>query len=241
MNINRKNFINYIIFIIFINIIFINLSYSASTCKYTSEIQECINANKPWAWSWPRSIKDFVCLQSNNTEEVTYQIVLDKKFKKVDKDIDLFLSNLENDKWKYFWSQRTSSFLLGVQDIYDKFYIDGEYWVRYHDLCDVSKSGSILQESMTCLWWSSTIDQSKWFFARSDCMTLAQSKLNIYKKVAINILKSNKHEVRKDDRKKHTNEQKTKYDEVIDLFRINLSYLERILSKLIEKTKTVYK
>jgi len=53
-------------------------------------------------------------------------------------------------------------------------------------------------------------------------MDLAVSKLGIYRQVASDILKSNKHEARKDDRRKHTQAQKTKYDEIKDLFMINL-------------------
>jgi len=250
----NKKFIYYIVFIFLINISFIDFWYSAAICKYNSEITKCINANKPWAWSWPESIKDFVCLQSNNKEEITYQIVLDKKFKKVDEDIEKYLKNLEDNKWRYFWSQKTESFLWGIQDIYDKFDIFWEYWVKYNNLCKVwysekitlpetgiSLKWSILEDSMACLWWKTNINQAKDFFTRSTCMNLAESKLEIYRKVARDVLKSNKNEARKDDRRKHTADQKTKYDEIIELFRINLSYLERILSKLVEKTRNVYK
>jgi len=68
-------------------------------------------------------------------------------------------------------------------------------------------------------------------------MSLAITKLDIYKEVAVDIMKTNKHEIRVDDRKTHTQKQREKYDSVLDLFRINLSYMERIWKKWVSKTK----
>jgi len=239
----NKKFINYIIFIIIINIVFINFWYSANSeeCNYTCKIDICLKANKPWASSWPLSIKDFLCIQSNDKEKITYQIILDDKFKKVDKKIENYLSKLEKEKWRYFWSQKVESPLIWINDIYKKLSSPlWEYWKEYYDLCDAWNSGSISTESIDFLWWSANIKAAKWFFANSTCMNLAVSKLWVYRQVASDILKSNKHEARKDDRKKHTQAQKTKYDQIKDLFMINLWYLERIWSKVVEKTRNVY-
>jgi len=69
-------------------------------------------------------------------------------------------------------------------------------------------------------------------------MSLAISKLYIYKEVAVDIMKFNKQEIREDDRKTHMQTQRKKYDEVLDLFRLNLSYMERIWKMWVSKTKS---
>ena len=229
-------FLPIIFFVLLTSSYFIKSWYSEEvvlSCWYTNEIEQCFAENFSPDWNWsPNSIEEFVCLDSSNKEEIVYQIVLDKKFTEVDLKIEEYLAWLEKDKWKYFWENRTDSYLQWVQTIFDKLDIFWEYRVEYNNRCISWNNDSILRESMACLWWKTNLVYSKDMFSHSKCMALAESKLNIYKEVAVDILKVNKHEVRMDDRKDYEKSQRTKYDEVSDLFRLNLWYVERIWKKL---------
>ena len=237
-------FISFIVFTILSVAFFITSLYSntaSATCSYIGGIQQCFAENFPEGgglW-FPESIEDFVCLQSNNKEEIVYQIVLDKNFKEIDDKIEEYLSGLELEKDKYFWENKSESFLNWIQQIYDDFGEKGPYYKEYLDLCDPKKwlEDTILTESIACLDWEISNLWWKNFFVDSYCMSLAITKLDIYKEVAVDIMKTNKHEIRVDDRKTHTQKQREKYDSVLDLFRINLSYMERIWKKWVSKTK----
>jgi hypothetical protein len=83
-----------------LGIIFPYFSVSAlEDCPYLSQYLECIEANRSGS---PRSITDFVCIASENTNEVMYNIVLDMKFKEIDRELTQECSNLENSKGYYF-------------------------------------------------------------------------------------------------------------------------------------------
>ena len=62
-------------------------------------------------------------------------------------------------------------------------------------------------------------------------MDLAKIKLHISRQVAYNILMLNKQQILKDERKKYVQEERTKYDKLLNAFMINLGYLGRILHK----------
>lgn len=236
--------VSFITLILLLGAFFIKSWYSnteGSSCAYNGEVQQCFAENFPeWWWiGFPESIEDFVCLQSNNKEEIVYQIVLDKKFKEIDEEIETYLSGLESEKDKYFWPDKKESYLEWVQQIYDDFKIYWKYWEKYLELCSPSSwDESILKETMSCLWWEISNLWSKDFFKDTTCMSLTTSKLDIYKEVAFDIMKYNKYEIREDNRKTHMQSQREKYDGVLDLFRINLSYMERIWKKWVSKTKT---
>ena len=142
---------------------FVNTWYSEidNICSYTDKIEQCFYEN----WSWfPESIEEFVCLQSNNEEEIVYQIILDEKFKEVDEKIEVYLQGLETDKWKYFWVSKTESYLEWVKTIYEKLSKNWEYWKLYQKRCMLWNDDSILEESIACLWWETNIDYSKNMF-----------------------------------------------------------------------------
>ena len=225
----KKYFILFFLVFIFLNTAFLNISFSddsADQCVYREQINSCILENNAPNWN-PNLFTAFVCLQSNNTEEITYQIVLDNKFREIDDKIEEYLLELELKK---------KSYLEWVQEIYNNFSKNWKYYEKYLNMC----KRDILYESVACLWWKTSIFTSKDFFPESTCMNLANSKLGIYKQVAIDIIKTNKHEVRQNERKIYNQKQRWMYDEVLDMFRINLSYMERMWRKWTSKTKNTY-
>jgi hypothetical protein len=71
-------------------------------------------------------------------------------------------------------------------------------------------------------------------------MVLAETKLNVYKQVAFDILILNKMYIRKDSMKKYVIEERKKYNILLDIMMVNIGYIERILSKWPSKIKNPY-
>lgn len=207
----------------------------AEECKYTKEINDCSNAVK---WWYNRNINDFVCINDQNAEKRIYQIVLDKKFKEVDKIAEDYLYSLQENKDYYFWENKKQNVFEALFWIEKLFW---DYWDlrwEYKVLCD----WQIIKETLDCLWTTS-ISQWKDFLKddKSDCMWLVSTKLDIYFQVASDILKLNKQQVRFDSRKTFVQSERNFYDVLSDLFSINLWYLERIWMKTPTLTKRPYK
>jgi cell division FtsZ-interacting protein ZapD len=68
-------------------------------------------------------------------------------------------------------------------------------------------------------------------------MSLAKTKLAVYRQIAIDLLKLNKKQVKKDYSKKYMQEQRTKYDNLIENMSINKNYINKIDQKWNVKTK----
>lgn len=223
---------------VFWGILFISLLipkvFSAWVCEYSGNIDECVEANKSWS---PLAIEDYICIQDKSTERIAYQIVLDKKFSLVDEEIEDYLTNLEKDKDYYFWKAAISDFLEAINDIWKKLWKNWYYWEKYKNYCTVWKANgqtndeSIQAEVFTCLWWTVSIANAKDFFRESDCMWLAELKLELYEDVAHDILTLNKHYVRQDEKKLFIQTERWKYDEIVELFMINIWYVEKIWRK----------
>jgi len=231
---------SFFIFFIFI----VNNSFAwdfdiSSNCSYAWEIQTCMEANKNWN---RRSIENPICINSKNIVEIAGQIILDKEFKTQDKKIENYISMLEENKDYYFWKNSSENFLKAIDDIEAKFSLTWEYWKAYLDLCNPSKPNSILTQTINC--FSGEIankEAKKYFLEDTSCVALAMTKLEIYKQVTYDILKLNKNQVKKDEIKKYTQSQRTKYDKLLDIIMINIWYMERLWKKWPSKTKNPLK
>ncbi len=221
---------------IFLFFIIINYSYwELVSCKYSSKIQECLdNQNSP------RTITDFPCIQAW-TGEIIFQIILDEKFKQLDKKIEDYLLNLEQKKDYYFWPNKQEPFTNGINDI--EYYL-WEWWEfekEYKKLCD----WGIIKEANSCfLEWIP--NQLAWKFLKKDdnlqniCELTYKTSLLNYRQTAYILLKENKAQIIKDEHKKFTQKQRSKFDELLDLIMVNLWYLERLWAKWRSKTKNTY-
>ena len=213
---------------------FLNTSYSEDS-KYASEIQMCIKENEWWN---PLSIEEFVCISSKNKEEIAYQVVLDKMFKEIDDEIEDYLIQLEEDKDYCFGKHAQKTYIECINDVYSKFNEIWEYHERYKELCN----WKILEETMKFLWWKTSIAIWQDFINRNKgvCLSLVKTKLSINKYIAINILKLNKYQIRKDERKKYFQKERKKYDNLLDNIMVNLGFLERIWQKTSSFTRNPY-
>lgn len=205
-------------------------------CDYTSDIDECVRANREWN-PGPLAIDDYICIQDLSTERISYQIVLDKTFSEIDDKIEEYLQWLEDSKSYYFWKNAVSNFLEAVNDISNKFWIHWFYWIKYKNLCSVENIDWSLNEesiqalTVACLWWKVSSANAKDYFKSSDCMWLAEIKLALYEDVAYDILRLNKHQVRKDEKKLFLQNERNKYDMLLEVFMVNIWYVERVWRK----------
>lgn len=223
-----------IIFLLFFCLFFAEVN--AEDCKYTSEIEECDNAFEDGE---TLSIEDFVCINDKSPEKRIYQIVLDKKFKEIDKQAEESLSKLEESKDYYFGEKKKEDFLEATNLIESTFWWWKELYLKYKPLCD----SEIVQETINCLPKQTTTVNRVWDFLKDqkgDCLWLVETKLKINTSVAYNILKLNKEKTRQDSKKTYVQKERTFYDKLSELFSINAWFLERIWKKTPTYTKKPY-
>lgn len=209
---------------------------SNMSCWYASNYNKCVLANQTWE---ARSIEDFVCIEQKWWwERMLLQIILDEKFKEIDKDAEEYLEKLEESKDYYFWAEPQESFLVALDDISANFAQYESYWQRYNAVCN----GIIAAELMSCVETITTTNIAS-FLSKSDvwkCEALFETKLEIYARVAYDILKLNRLAVRQDDRKEYVIQQRDKYNWVMQLMLNILGYVERIVNGWVTKTKDPY-
>ena len=232
----------FIFFVYLFSILYIQNVYWA--CEFTSEIQKCHTANQN---DTTREIKDFVCLADKwNPQYYTYQIILDKRFQEIDTQVEEYISNLEKNKWYYFWNQQQENFIDGVKNITNIFEKTGEFGKQYMQVCSNMNKAVLdcqADESLKDIYpnKTSSVEISNAFDyypeANSDCVALSQQKLDIYKQVSFDILYLNKTAVSTDNLKLYQQEQRSKYDKLLSKFMINLGYVERIWAKWPAKIK----
>ncbi len=205
-------------------------------CQYKWPFEQCLAANKDGS---TRTIEDFVCLASSNYFEIMAQIILDKEFKKIDKEVDTYFKNLEDNKSYYFGKDSKEPFTNAIDVIEDKFDIYGEFGMKYLWVCGATSEAWVLQQTINCFGWSIPADEStKYFLSDTSCKNLILTKLEVNKQVAYDVLKLNKHQIKKDEDKTHMQRERNKYDKLLEIIMVNVGYLERIWKKWPSKTKS---
>lgn len=176
-------------------------------CEYSWKFEQCVVANRNGT---TRTIKDFVCLQSNDWENILDQIILDVKFQEIDEEVYEYLDALSNDK-EFVVDDPNEA----IDDVTNNLWLEGYYYKKYKELCH----GGILAERASCTWsvpnviaWSRLKGSSM----SRECMTLVENKLDIYTKVADGILKLNKSEVIQDAHQEYVQQERTKYNALLD-------------------------
>jgi hypothetical protein len=154
---------------------------------------------------------------------------------------------LSSSKNYYFWKEKKSSFFQGVDIIGLKFGRFWEYWQEYNKVCDPSREDWVFLETLACMdavdgegVTRTTIDRTYTFFEWASCIQLAEKKLSIHELVAYDLMKVNKAAIRRDNRKRFMQNQRGKYENLLNLMRINVWYMERIWKKWPSKTKDAH-
>lgn len=208
-----------LIFLIFIFSIFsFDLVY---WCEYKSYIDECVSANKSWTTN---SIDDFVC-RIWSYEEIAYQVVLDWEFKKLDKEMDKYIEDLEKNKNYYFWKERKKSYIDWINDIETK---KKYFRKKYIGICWTT----IISKVMSCMKDEKvSTENTKDYFKITGCEKLVEKKLEIFNDVAFAVFMLNKKQIKTDEKKTYDQIERKNYDLLLDIMMVNLWYLERIWKK----------
>lgn len=169
---------------------------------------------------------------SYSWNEDIFQQSVDNHFGKIDKKIEIYLNNLNKEKNHCFWKDKKQNFVECIDEIEKNF---DNYTIEYNNSCiKILKETIDKWEYISSLEAQKFIDNKKW---TNLCTELYDFKIKIYRWVAYDILKKNKYQILKDENKLFTQEQRKKYDKLLDLIRINLWYIERLWKKWPSKTK----
>ncbi|MCP4523323.1 MAG: hypothetical protein GY828_03825 [Candidatus Gracilibacteria bacterium] len=213
-------------------------------CEYTTEISQCITEN---AKDLPqvRGISDSLC-SVGTAEEIAYQIIFDKEMNKVDLVIEQYLENFQLNKGYYFGAKKKKNFLDAINNISNIYKSNGQFGKLYGEVCN-----SITEKVLTCVGDKSleeffgqggasvSISNASRYLspANTECHSLSQIKLAIYKQVNFDVLLLNKLQVSKDEKRLYHQQQRVSYDDLSMKMLINIGYIERIWAKWPSKTK----
>jgi len=213
------------------------------SCSYSGKFNTCIENQ----WQ-ARTIKDFICLERDIKNKkwenikrpfwvILSQIILDEKFKEIQNEILEWMKKLSESKGENFCATATESGLKAIDDIYKNFPEEWYYWGKFKTLCEWWE---ILTEIAKCTWGVPNIEAKNFLWnggvSSNKCMQDAAVFLSISRQVAKDTLKLNKIQCRKDSRKKHFQEERTKYDAIVDTMRVIIGHLERMLNGWVTKT-----
>nr|MDD3720339.1 hypothetical protein [Candidatus Gracilibacteria bacterium] len=230
----KKSFIFFLVFLFFTAGVYsLKADNTNTSCKYQDKIDECFNANQNGD---ANSIEDYICAQSSDKEEIAYQIILDLKFKEIDKEAVKFLDSLQKGKDYYFGPNKQATYIDGINYINEAFGKYGTLWKKYKSFCDPTDNTSIIKDYLSCSKYTTTVEASQ-YFTETECMTLVEYKLNTFKKIAYNVLGTNKLQVMRDYRKKQFQTTRTMYDNLIDNMNINLDDITKINNQWNYKTQ----
>ena len=190
-------------------------------CEYTSQLEQCIAANKNGN---PRSIEDFECLASTDSEEILMQIILDDKFKEVQKRGIEYLDKMEKDA-----QAASTDPMLVVDENINYFGKEGILSKEFSKLC----KQDILAARLECTGGKAPNVSVSNFLTNvsqsNECMQLADQYLQIANSVAERIVKKNRSLAGSSDpHQEYNGELRTKYEEVMKLLRQILWDIERI-------------
>lgn len=222
----------YYIFLIIFSFFLSDWVYSNSNwCKYQAQINQCNSANKNGTVRW---IEDFVCIVWTY-EELTYQVILDMEFKKLDNEMDTYVANIEKNKNMYFWKSSQKTYIDWVNDIEKK---KSYFYKEYRNKCWIS----LIKEVTACNKNNKTsIKNAKKYFVESDCMLLVNKKLEIFDDITFSILMQNWQQIKADEKKVYDQWQRRNYNKLLDILMINIWYIERIWRKTPSITSIVHK
>ena len=122
-----------------------------------------------------------------------------------------------------------------VDELEQQLWISWPYAMIYTKACDKALENTIKKQEKQTIWSKTSLDITdniNWI-----CHKIIAQKLDFYKTVWYRILKENKYNVLKDETKKLTQKDRTKYSKVLDLAKNVLWNMERMKDKWPSKTK----
>jgi len=174
-------------------------------------------------------------------DENIFQEEINKNFKSIDDKAELFLDNLNKSKNYCFGPNRQMTFVECSDYIEKVFSINSDELVNweiwYAKACENALVATIQkQKDKAISAVEAKIILAKDYWSKS-CSELYKFKLSVFKSVAYDILKKNKYAILRDEHKKYTQKNRTLFDDLLDGFRVSLSYIERLWKGWTSKTK----
>jgi len=208
----------------------------SGSCEYKGDFDRCMAAQTPGT---TREIDDFVCIASSEEYNVLGQIILDKKFKDIDKEIEEYIFKLEEAKDYYFGQNAQKPFLDGLDDINELFKVGGVWYNQYMKICDINSKDGVIHAMGQCMKDGTLPDvaTASYFTGDTVCEALVKQKLRIAENIAHIMLPLNKIQVQKDENKKHQQKERDQYDKLLQVMMENIGYIERVWKKWPSKTK----
>lgn len=218
-------------------------TFSAETCKYTAKIEECTSAINSFAGrkletiipgGAIKSIEDFPCIQ-DAPEKRVFQIAMHENFTLIDEELESYLEKLYAAKEFYFGKNAQYNYYDALNHIYEQRKM---FRQKYYTACQTA-----YEETGECVGdeevGSLSIKEAKDYIQKWSwiCYDLVEKKVMIFTEVAYNGLLMNRQKVLQDRKMLYDHGQITKYNEVLDLMRINLSYVERLWKKTVKFMK----
>ena len=217
-------FRKYLIFLSIVAFFYVGTTYAA-WCKYKVQINTCMNANTSWT---NKSLDKCVCPSTRVYEQVAFQVILDFEFKKLDEEMEKYISDLEKYKSIYFWVDRQRNYIDWINDIHTK---KRFFYVEYLHICN----NIVKKEVLACMDDEKmTITEAKWFFMDKgrSCRLLVDKKLEIFQNVTFNVLMWNKQQIKADEKKIYDQWERRSYDNLLEMMMINFWYIERVWMKI---------
>gem|GEM_PF-2139814 len=98
-----------------------------------------------------RTIEDFLCIADKNEYNVLGNIILDDKFKKIDKEVEEYIFKLEEAKDYYFGKNAKEPFLDGLDDINERFKVGGVWYNKYMEICNINSEDGVIRTMGQCM------------------------------------------------------------------------------------------
>lgn len=199
-----------------------SVSAEELSCAYEDKFNQCIVANQNGT---ARSIEDFICRETSDRNQILDQIILDTEFKKYDTEILSFIDSLKADKEASVLDPNRI-----IDDIMKNLAREGYYHKKYKAICNgglVAKRFSCTEEIPNTIGVNYLNGGN--FDGRS-CISLANTKVDIHRQVAYDIIKRNKSEVFLDQKQVFQQTERSYYGILLDLKRFITWAIERLAS-----------
>lgn len=222
--------------LVFLSIFWVNWVFAeewwTESCEYLWKFEQCVVANQNGT---SESIEEFVCPPTRDRSKILDQVILSTKFQEIDTEVLLFLDELRNNKQRILDEPNAV-----IDDVWYYLSKGGYYYRQYQQVCN----SWLLAERLRCtneipnVVWALYLDG--WNYDGRPCMSLVETKTIAHNWVANNIILMSKWEVQNDTKQLFRQEERERYNLLMDLIRVILGQLERLANGITHWTENPY-
>ncbi len=212
----------------------VTLVVPLASAGYEGQIRACLEAREQGR---AKTIKEYVCPDGvMGDQDVAYQVVLDSEFRKIDRDAERRLKDMQSRMGKDFVDMDKD-----VSNWFDSTSKDSEFSDRYEKVCgDLSDPKNVLRQTVDAFAEEGgvTTDSQTVRFAANPawCDALVKRKLAAYRHTARLFAEQNVYESYDRDKKDLVNRLKDEYRNFLMKWMIYIGETSRIKDKWNVKT-----